>query len=338
MHTKGISRRQTLQGLGAAGLVAATARRASAAVHKWDFTIVYGPGHALTQLYSAFADDVRTRTNGQLDITVRTAGELPFTATEAVSVCGQGQVEMALGYMGFIAGTTKIAALPGLPFLVRTPEDGKTAVDILVPYVDKAVGSAGCQVLFWNGQFWPQNLYGRGEPVTNLSQLKGRSVRGSSPEQGDVIRHYGGAPVSLTTAEVPEAMNRGVVNAIFTGAANIVGSKWTEFLEWGYISDPHVGIEYILINKDSYAGLALDLRKALDEAVAAARPKMWDALKKVNDEDLAELRQKLKIVDATPDDIKQYTTEFTPYWVDWAKNAGPDASEALVKIRTALGK
>lgn len=332
------SRRSALKALGALGLVSAAPRIGFAAPMKWDFTIIYGPGHPSTKNYQALAEDIRTRTNGELDITVRTAGELPFGAAEALTVAGDGQVQMSLGYMGFIAGTTKIAALPGLPFLIRNAEEAEKSMVVLQPVVDKAVQAHGATILLFNGQHWPQNLYGRGAAVDTLDQLKGRNARGSSPEQGDIIRKYGGAPVTLTTAEVPEAMERGLVDAVFTGAANIIGSKWTDFLEWGLISNPHTGIEYVLINKEAYDGLPADFRKIVDETVADNVPKMAAGLKKVNDDNQATLREKLKVRDATSDEIKRYETDFSSYWGEWAQSAGPDAVEALAKVREVLGK
>lgn len=333
-----LTRRSALKGIGSIALITAGVPAARAAGHKWDFTIYYGPGHPLTLLYKALVDDIRKKTNGELDITLRVAGELPFKATEAVSVCGRGQVEMALGYMGFIAGTTRIAAMPGLPFLIREPDEAEKSMKILMPYIEKTMARQGVKPLLWNGQYWPQNIFGRGKPMTSLEDFKGRSARGSSPEQGDIIRTYGGTPTTLTTAEVPEAMNRGVINIVFTGAANIVGSKWTEFLEWAYPCIPNTGIEYVMINQHLYEGLSPKLRGILDETVAENRPKMWAALKKVNDKSETFLRTKLKFADVKPDDIKRYEAKFTPYWANWAKSAGPDSVEALKKIRAALGK
>ncbi|WP_342640975.1 TRAP transporter substrate-binding protein [Rhodoligotrophos ferricapiens] len=332
------NRRSALKGLGAIALLAAGARPSFASPLKWDFIIIYGPGHPSTINYKAFADDVRKRTNGELDITVRTPGELPFGGTEALTVVGQGQVQMSLGYMGFIAGTTKIAALPGLPFLIRNAEEADKSMEVLLPFVEKAVQAYGASILMWNGQHWPQNLYGRGKPIDRLDQLSGRNARGSTPEQADIIRRYGGAPVTLTTAEVPEAMERGLVDALFTGAANITGSKWTEFLEWGYLCNPHTGIEYMLINQQDYEGLPPEIRKVLDETVADHRPKMAASLKKVNDESQAILREKLKITDASEEDIKRYESDWAGYWTEWASGAGPDAEEALKKVREVLGK
>jgi len=338
MTLTSLTRRGVLQGIGAASLVTAAGSRAFAKPMKWDFTIYYGPGHSLTALYAALADDIRTRTNGELDITVRTAGEMPFKATEAVPVLGQGQVQMALGYQGFIAGTTKVAALPGLPFLARNAADTVTAMQALTPYLDAKLDSQGCKMLLWSGQNWPQNPYGRGEPLTRLEDLKGRNARGSSPEQGDVIREYGGAAVTLTTAEVPEAMHRGVVDAVFTGAANITGSKWTEFLDWGYLCDVHTAIEYVMINKAMYAELPADFRAAVDAAVADHQTRIAVARKASNDAAVQQMRETMTITEAAPEDIARYEAQWAGYWDKWAADGGPEVAEALKAVRAALGK
>ena len=338
MTRSSMTRRGVLQGIGAASLITASGTRAFAKPMKWDFTIYYGPGHSLTQLYTALADDIRTRTNGELDITVRTAGEMPFKATEAVPVLGQGQVQMALGYQGFIAGTTKVAALPGLPFLMRNAQEAETAMQVLRPHIESRLSAQGCRMLLWSGQNWPQNAYGRGEPLTRLEEFKGRNARGSSPEQGDVIRHYGGAAVTLTTAEVPEAMHRGVVDAVFTGAANITGSKWTEFLDWGYLCDPHTGIEYVMINDGIYDGLPDDFRAAVDGAVADAQASIAVARKASNDAAVQQMRETMTITDAAPEDVARYEAEWAGYWDSWAADGGPDVVAALAAVREALGK
>ena len=332
-----MNRRALLRGMAATGLVTAAAGRAGAAAQKWNLTIYYGPGHSLTQLYMAFADDLRARSDGAFDITVRTAGELPFRATEAVTVLGQGQVEMALGYQGFIAGTTKVAALTGLPFLVRNEEEAAKAMPVLKPYVDAKLAEQGCRSLIFSGQNWPQNVYGRGEPMTRLEDFKGRNARGSSPEQGDIIQRYGGAPVTLTTAEVPEAMHRGVVDAVFTGAPNILGSKWEEFLDWAYFCDPHIAIEYVMINSELYEGLSDDLRGVLDATAADHQGLINEARRKSNAEAEATLRDAMNVVDAAPEDVARYNTDWAGYWSDWA---GEDATlqEALAAVREALGK
>lgn len=339
MTFRGVNRRQVLQGLGAAGMItAAGGTRAFAAPMKWDFTIYYGPGHSLTNLYMGLADDIRARTNGELDITVRTAGEMPFKATEAVPVLGSGQVEMALAYQGFVAGTTRVAAVPGLPFLMRNAEEAESAMEVLVPHINKKLNEQGCEMLLWSGQNWPQNAYGRGEPMQRLEDFKGRNARGSSPEQGDIIRKYGGAAVTLTTAEVPEAMNRGVVDAVFTGAANITGSKWTEFLDWGYFCDPHTGIEYVLINKDLYSDLPEDFRTAIDGAVSEGQASFAAARKTANDEAVAQMRETMTIVEAAPEDVARYETDWAPYWDEWAASGGPDVEAAMKDVREKLGK
>src|SRR5690606_23024874 len=53
---------------------------ASGETFEWDYVLFVGLEHHYGELAQEFADDVRERTDGRLDITVRPAGELPYTA------------------------------------------------------------------------------------------------------------------------------------------------------------------------------------------------------------------------------------------------------------------
>jgi TRAP-type C4-dicarboxylate transport system substrate-binding protein len=41
---------------------------------------------------------------------------------------------------------------------------------------------------------------------------------------------------------------------------------------------------------------------------------------------------------ATPDEIARAVDAMKPYLEEWAKSRGPDVTEALGKVRTALGR
>ena len=87
------------------------ATAANAATTSDDYTYT-GVTHVLTKLQKGFADEVAKRTNGELKIVVRPAGELPFKADEAGRIAGEGQVQVASAFMGFLTGTIPISGLP----------------------------------------------------------------------------------------------------------------------------------------------------------------------------------------------------------------------------------
>ena len=162
----------------------------AAAADKWDYSLFVGVTHPIAQYAREFADEVKKRTNGALEITVRPAGELPYKPTEMVRVVGQGQVQLADAYMGFVAGDNKIGAMPGLPFLVTNPDELRKSMTVLEPYAQKEMEKFGASILFW--YTWPQqNIWGRGTPLATIADFKGRKIRATSPEQTEMLRRFG---------------------------------------------------------------------------------------------------------------------------------------------------
>ncbi len=208
-----------------AGLVTALSFAGSArAATNWDHYLITGITHPISVFLTGFAEEVKKRTNGELVITPRPAGELPFRATEVVKITGDGLVQMGSAYAGFISGSSPISAVTGLPFLVRTYEDLEKTWPIIEKYSAKEFKKAGVKTLFHFS--WPaQNLYGAGQPIRNLEDFKGRKLRTTDAKQAEMMRRLGASTVTLTTAEVPVAMERGLMEGMTTAAFNVMGAK-----------------------------------------------------------------------------------------------------------------
>ena len=306
----------------------------------WDFVLNVGMTHPVAQMEQEFVEDVKKRTNGQLVITMRPPGELPYKLTEYLRVTGQNNSQMADVYMGFLAGDSKIAVLTGLPFLVGTPDELKKAMTVLDPMIREDFARFGADILTWFT--WPeQNIWGRGKPIQTVDDFKGRKIRTTSPEQSEMIKRLGGVPISLTAPEVPSAAQRGVMDGVVTAAFNLLGSKWNEFTEWGYIADIHIGgPAYILVNKGSLAALSPEVRKQLQEAAGVLQAKMLKEIpvREYSDRQLLETQYKIKLYKASPADVARMRKEMEPYWDEWAKQGGPKLVEALAAVKKALGR
>lgn len=324
-----------------AGAVALTgAAGPVAAQTKWDLYAFTGVTHPITVRYKMFSDEVKKATDGKLDIIVRPAGELPFKATEVVKATSSGQVQLAAGYQGFISGEVPIASVASLPFLVRTPEDLKK----VWPLIDKATTAAfakrGVKTLFW--MTWPsQNMFGKGKPIKSIADFAGRKIRSTDGKQAEMLKQLGAASVSLTTPEVPVAMERGVADGFLTATFNVMGAKWYEFTEWAWMGDIHIGgPDYLLMNVAAFNKLPDDVKAKLTETANSFGPRMTEM--NLGDEkgSVEALTTTHKVAAYTPpkEVIDELTNKMKPYWESWSKQHGPE-TEALVKeIRAALGK
>ena len=340
MHTP--SRRTTLAAATAlaAALLAASHPAPAQAAEKWDMFVFPGATHPISMRLKEFSDEVRKRSNGYLTITVRPQGELPFKATEVVRATGLGQVQIGEAYSGFISGAVPISSIGNLPFLVRTSEELTKIYPIISKYAEAEFNKAGVKTLFYFE--WPdQNLWGRGPQIKKLEDFAGRKFRTTDVKQTEMLRQFGAASVSLTLAEVPAAVERGVVEGFLTAGFNVVGAKWYEFVKWGFTPGFHVGgPDYMLINIAAYNKLPAEVRKVVDEVSREWGPRMTrqNLEDEQKDREILKTRHGVDIYTPPAAEIDRMTQKMIPFWDAWAKQNGPNAVEALKEIRQALGR
>ena len=310
------------------------------AQEKWDLFAFPGATHPITLRLKEFGDEVKKRTNGQLNITVRPAGEFPFKASEVVRATGLGQVQLGEAYSGFISGAVPLASAANLPFLVRTSDELTKVWPIIRKYSDPEFDKAGVRTLFYFE--WPeQNLFGRGKPVLKLEDFAGRKFRTTDIKQADMLKRLGAASVTLTLAEVPLAVERGVVEGFITAGFNVVGAKWYEFVQWGYLPNIHVGgPDYILVNNDAYKKLAPAVRGALDSVAAEWGPRMTrqNLADEMKDRETLSAKHGIRMFSPPKEEIDKLTVMMRDYWTTWAEQQGPTGVAMVREMRAVLNR
>ena len=181
-----------------------------------------------------------------------------------------------------------------------------------------------------------QFIWGR-KKLESLDDIKGMKLRVAQPEQGEFVRHFGGTSITMSAPEVPSALDRGVVDGIFTAGVGAV--LWKDLLKYGYVLIVNVNNSYFIANTEAFNKLSPDLQAKLrDVAQQSAR---WDQDTMQKEE--AESVQILSgmgytFTKAKPEEVARAIDTMKPYWEEWAKSRGPDVVEALAKTRTALGR
>jgi len=324
----------------AAASAAVSLAWAAQAATTWDYYSFTGVTHPITKYQMDFAKEVEKRTNGELKIVVRPAGELPFRATEAVTIAAQGQVQISSAYLGFSAGTVPITGLSGLPFLVRDYAELQKIWPIIDKYTKPEYEKLGVKTLFYFS--WPpQNLFGNGKPIRTAADFAGRKIRTTDASQGALMSRLGATTVTLTTAEVPVAMERGLVEGVLTANFNLVGAKWTEFVKWAWYGNVNIGgPNFELVNLAAYNALPAAVREKLDQVAAEWGPKMNKEIEAFEVENFKQVGEQFKIeqINPTPETVAEIQGKVATYWDDWAKQVGPSGVEALKEVRAALGR
>ena len=304
------------------------------AAEQWNFYMHQSaPNFATSRGAKLFTEEIEKATGGELKVRLHLAGTLQINASNITQAVGENVVQ--IGDDLFNSGNIPVAGIPRLPMLIQSYEDFAKANAVLKPYIEKQFGQKGSTMLA--AYTYPlQFAWGR-KKLESLDDIKGMKLRVAQPEQGEFVRRFGGTSITMSAPEVPSALDRGVVDGIFTAGVGAV--LWKDLLKYGYVLIVNVNNSYFIANTEAYKKLSPDLQGKLRKvAEDSAR---WDQETMQKEE--AESVQTLTAIGYTftkakPEEVVRAVDAMKPYWDEWAKSRGPEIVEALSKVRAALGR
>src|SRR5260370_36569485 len=307
---------------------------AASAAEQWNFYMHQSaPNFATSRGAKLFPEEIEKATNGELKIRLHLAGTLQINASNITQAVGGNVVQV--GDDLFNSGNIPVAGIPRLPMLIQSYADFAKADAVLKPYIEKAYLEKGSTLLA--SYTYPlQFIWGR-KKLESLDDIKGLKLRVAQPEQGEFVRSFGGTSITMSAPEVPSALDRGVVDGIFTAGVGAV--LWKDLLKYGYVLIVNVNNSYFIANTEAYNKLSPDLQANLRKSAEdAAR---WDQdTMQTEETDSVQLLKSAgyTFTQAKPDEVMRAVDAMRPYWDEWAKARGPEVVEALGKVRAALGR
>lgn len=316
--------------LSLAGLCAAAAGPSAWAQAAWQ-SYTYVP--AATQAPARGVARIAEAMKGD-GVTIRShlGGSLPINASNITQAVADNTVQF--GDDGFFQGNVPIGGVMRLPMLITTPDEMAKASAIVLPYLEAAYAKKNIVLLGY--YHYPVQSAWSTRKLASLEDLKGSKMRVTSAEQGEFVRRFGGIPVTLGSAEVPSALDRGVVDGVFTAASG-GGRIWKDLLKHQYGIGPNFFDAVLIANKDAFDKLSpAQQAKLRQQAREAAQ---WITAETAREE--GEVAAQLKaagivMAPVSTGDIEAGSRRMASYWDEWAKSRGPEAVEILAKIRAAL--
>lgn len=326
--------RRTLLGaaLGTLAVKPIPARAQAATWNAYTYTpaATLAPARGLARI----SEGIDQASGGALKIRVHLAGSLPIGSTDISNALSDNVVQ--LGDDGFFQGNLPVTGILRLPMLIASPEEFDKAAAIMKPYFEQAYAAKG--VLLLGQYYYPLQVAWSRKALGGLEDLKGQKMRVTSPEQGEFVRRLGGVPVTLGASEVPSALDRGVVDGVFTASSG-GGKIWRDLLKYSYRLGPNFFDASIAVNKAAFEKLPADLQAKLRALVAETSPWITAELRREEGEMTKQLADGgIAMVEAKPADAQNVSKLMSPYWEEWAKAKGGDAIAALTKVRDALGR
>src|SRR3954465_13494565 len=199
------------------------------------------------------SEEIDKSTNGELKTRLHLSGTLQIAPNNITPAVAEGVVQLADDR--FNSGNIPVAGIPRLRGLVNSLDEFNKAANVVRPYLEKAFAEKGI-VMLADYTYPLQVVWGR-KKLTSLDDFKGMKLRVAQPEQGEMVRRFGGTSITMSAPEVPSALDRGVVEGIFTAGVGAV--LWKDLLKYGYLLVVNVNNSYFIANTDAYRKLSLAL-------------------------------------------------------------------------------
>jgi TRAP-type C4-dicarboxylate transport system substrate-binding protein len=291
------------------------------------------PNFATSRGAKMLTEEIEKATSGELKMQLHLSGTLQISPSDITKAVGENIVQ--IGDDLFNSGNIPVAGIPRLPMLVQSYDDFAKAAAVLQPYIENAFAAKGSTVLA--AYSYPLQVVWGKKKLESLDDIKGLKLRVAAPEQGEFVRRFGGTSITMSAPEVPSALDRGVVDGIFTAGVGAV--LWKDLLKYGFLIVVNVNNSYIIANTEAFNKLSPNLQEKLRKV--AQDTARWNQETMRTEE--AASQKTLQdagyvLTQAQPAEVAKATETMRPYWDEWAKTRGPDVAEALGKVRAALGR
>lgn len=230
---------------------------------QWNCT-VYMPSITAfydVQMQKAF-DRIKKRTNGLLSIKVVPSGVLPIKPADWMRAVKAGELQMSLLGADYHASDYPMWGLLNVPYLYSDEFKKRLVWDAARPTLQREMHKNGIHILKYRP--CPNQSLNLSKAV-DLFNLKGLKVRSYSKPISRIIETIGGIPVTMASAEVATALERGTIQGVLTTASAILQLGWTKPLPYTYDIHLPLGIWSLAINDRLWHSLPCGVQNIVHE-------------------------------------------------------------------------
>lgn len=301
-----------------------------------------------------FADLVREKTDGRINIKVYPAGQLfAGKQTSEFPMVRNGSIDFALASTINWSPQIKELNLPALPFMLAMEPDRYKAMDAIEKgkagqMLVAAIEDKGVKFLGWGENGFRELTTSKG-PVQSPEDLKGMKIRVvGSPIFIETFRALGANPVNMNWSEATTGFQQGVVDGQEnpTNGINIPLQIWNyhkHHSDWHYIIDPLI----LAVNPKIWESFSPEDQKIIMECAAEAE-NYSKALSRIGMDDgtseayFKNINKESEITDPfrtmqdhnmevtrlTPEQIKEFWETTRQVRDDWTQKIGNDLVDA----------
>lgn len=280
--------------------------------------------HFAKNVFEPWKEMVEEETDGQVKVNLYHGGSLGKSSSVYQDIKG-GLYEVTIAVTNYFADTDLFPYTIGnLPFAFEGSEE---ASKVLKKFGEKYANEALSKDLIVMDPTAtdPYDLFSA-KPIRSVEDLKNVKLRASGKSEVELAQALQAVPVSLTTDDTYEGLQKKQVDATFYTPIGSIGMKFYEPAP--YITKLNVSVTPMvpIMNKEFYESLPDDLQKKFDEEL---NPKLAELFTKSYESELEksyeilgeELDGRGEIITLSDDEVQRFKEAGKASWDAWIEDA-----------------
>ena len=226
------------------------------------------PAHHMTKLLESFAADVKTRTNGGVEVQLYGSEQLAKAAENFPQVA-RGTIEAAMS-VNFQWGTTipEMSATL-IPYAMSDLERIKRfPASEARKFLDAKLEQRGVHSVAWLYITRQTIITSSKRPIVAIDDFKGVKIRGLNSMTDKGLAAAGAAPSAMPGSEVYQALQSGVLDAGLTDVSAGYSRKYYEVQKYGTVGPIFTIYFHMYANPAWWAKLKPEHRQAIEAAAS----------------------------------------------------------------------
>ena len=250
--------------------------QASESVVKLTYSVFFPPTHLQCKTAMDWADEIKKRSNGKVEITIYPAGTLTG-APQCYEGVVNGVSDIGMSCFAYTRG--RFPLLEGIDLPLGYPTGmiaTRIATQIAKEFNPKELSDTHLLYIHAHGP----GILASKKPVRSIKDIEGLKIRATGLS-AKIVQNLGGVPVAMSQPETYEALQKGVVEATFCPVETLKGWKQGEVID--SITDTSVigytTSMFVVMNKAAWDKLTPELQNIFNEVSdewVAKHGQAWD--------------------------------------------------------------
>lgn len=282
-------------------------------------------------------EEVQKRTGGKVQIDTFPGGTL-LDAKGMIDGVIAGQADIGCLCMAYQPGRFVFENATALPLGIPNSKVGSLVLwDVYNKYKPESFAKVKVLTMFATA---PSNIMSK-KPIRTLAEVKGQMLRASGGAV-EVLKAWGAEASGMPMSETPDALQKGVVQGLYTSAEVMMDFKFAELCKYVTLTETVIYPFAVVMNQKAWDTLPADVQKVMDDL--AGEQCEWTGTYMDNHvkESLEWSKGKgVEIIALTPEQLAEWNKPLESLktkWIEDAKKANLPAEQILADIKTLIEK